>query len=427
MANIKHSSPYDVIIVGAGIAGSTLAAALASGSHGLRIALVEARPSPAHALPEKGFSVHDFEPRVSALTHASCSTMQRLGVWPGVPPDRCCRFKSMRVWDARGSGQIDFNCKDIGAEKLGCVVENNVLAAALREHLQTQGSVYLRDGSAVATAHCDSNGANVQLEDGGSLTSTLMVAADGANSPLRETMNMPVRRWDYHQDAIVCTAKNTRPHQDTAWQIFTEQGPLAFLPLPPATDNSADAGRLCSIVWSQSRARAEQLMALDDNEFANALGVAFEHKLGDVEAVSRRFSFPLAQQHAKDYVQSSFALIADAAHSLHPLAGQGLNLGIADAMSLSGKLFEAIEAGRPINDIKYLKRYQRERKTDNLAMLAAVESFYHLYQRDLPLTLRWLRNEGMRTVANTAWLKRLILRHAMGAQDSANNSEKGYA
>ncbi|NNC55166.1 MAG: UbiH/UbiF/VisC/COQ6 family ubiquinone biosynthesis hydroxylase, partial [Pseudomonadales bacterium] len=344
----------------------------------------------------RGLSVHDFDARVSALTHASCAFMQQLGVWPLVPAGRICPFQTMQVWDARGSARINFQAADIGEKQLGNIVENSVLAAALRQRLQAQSAVQLHHGSAVAAATCEPSGATVELESGRTLEAKLLVAADGANSPLRQRMDMPVRGWDYLQDAIVCTVKTASDHQHTAWQVFTDDGPLAFLPLTNTQANAANAGSLCSIVWSQSRERAQLLMNMDDAEFARALTLAFEGRLGEVEEVSRRFSFPLTQQHAIDYVQNSFALIADAAHSLHPLAGQGLNLGIADAKSLSGRIFDAIEAGCPVNDMKYLKRYQRERKTDNLAMLAAVEGFHRLYQRDLPLTLRWLRNEGMR-------------------------------
>ncbi|MGB5325142.1 MAG: UbiH/UbiF/VisC/COQ6 family ubiquinone biosynthesis hydroxylase [Pseudomonadales bacterium] len=427
---------YDVIIVGGGIAGSTLAIALVAAgatTSGLRVALVEAREFPATAFDPLKVSINDYDPRVSALTHASCEFYRQLSVWPAVQARRCCPFRAMRVWDARGSASIDFEADEIGEHELGFVVENRVLAAALLEQLVTGRRVALYDGVAVDDATISAGRATVTLADGSVLGADLLVAADGAGSPLREMMSIPVRRWDYGQDAIVCTVATEHPHQHTAWQVFTEEGPLAFLPLAAKAgglfangDNdtgeinpSAEQGtHLCSIVWSQTRDRAAALMSLADEEFQQALARALEKRLGKIVDVSRRHSFPLRQHHAVDYVREGFALLADAAHGLHPLAGQGLNLGIGDVRELADSVRAAVTARRSPGDLACLKRYQRARKTDNLAMLAAVESFHRLYQREVPLTLRWLRNEGMRAVDRQYWLKQRILRYAMGVTDT---------
>lgn len=405
---------FDVAVVGGGVAGCTLAAALAD-LPGLAIAVVEARE-----FPGTGFSactgehegVGDFDARVSALTHASCSAYESMGVWPGVLARRCSNYRAMQVWDARGSAQIRFDAAAVGQQRLGCVVENSVLLSALLDHLAGRKAVTLYQGKALADASLAGGAAHLSLDGGTNFSAALLVAADGAQSPLREAMGFPVRRWDYGQDAIVCTVETTLPHGQTAWQLFTDYGPLAFLPLSRASVEGDQ--QLCSVVWSQSRHLARDLMSLNDADFCSALGDAFEHRLGDITAVSKRFSFPLRQHHAVDYVREGFALLADAAHGLHPLAGQGLNLGIADAMMLASVVGDCIAAKRAPGDLAALKRYQRTRKTDNLAMLAAIEGFHRVYQRDVPLPLRWLRNEGMRFVDRQQWLKDNILRYAMG-------------
>ena len=231
---------FDVIIVGAGIAGSALACALSSGfyaaTRGLRIALVEAHKI-SDTLPARGGEVEGFDTRVSALTRASIDYFEKLGVWSAMTALRSCPFVGMQVWDARGTGEINFNAQAMGVDYLGHIVENRVITAALMSAVREQ-RVDILDGCAVASivlptagqSEQAAGGAQVTLDNGSTLTAGLVVAADGAQSPCRQMLGMPVRAWDYQQDAIVCTVAVSQPHQHTAWQTFTGTGPLAYLP-----------------------------------------------------------------------------------------------------------------------------------------------------------------------------------------------------
>ena len=259
--------------------------------------------------------------------------------------------------------------------------------------------------------HAGSAKATLSLDNGQSLSAGLVVAADGAHSPLRTLLNIPVRAWEYGHDAIVCTVQMEKPHHATAYQRFTRYGPVAFLPLESST---ADAS-ICTIVWSQDKARAAELLALDEDDFCQELAAAIEYRLGDVKAVSRRQAFPLRQMHALEYTRPNVVLVADAAHTIHPLAGQGINLGLADVAELVKTINEALEAEKLISDERLLKRYQRRRKTGNLAMMAIMEGFKRIYQ-PLPLPAMLLRNEGMNFLDKHYLLKQKIIRYAMGVE-----------
>jgi 2-octaprenylphenol hydroxylase len=249
-------------------------------------------------------------------------------------------------------------------------------------------------------------GYRLQLAEGGALSAGLVVGADGAQSRLRQLAALPVREWSYGQRAIVATVAVDGHHRFTAWQRFTDSGPLAFLPL------SAD-GRLCSIVWSQEDAEAERLMALDDDAFRAALGRAFEQRLGEITACSRRVCLPLQQRHAIDYVRPGLALVADAAHTIHPLAGQGINLGIQDVAALAEEVRRGVARGLSPGHEEVLSRYQRRRKPGNLAMMAGMEGFKHLFGHREP-AVRWLRNQGLQRMDGLPGLKARVIRHAMG-------------
>lgn len=425
-----NSEHYDVVIVGAGIAGSALACALctdkaANATHSkLRIALVEARHL-ASGWPPCDNSIDDFDPRVSALTVASQKLFESIDVWPTIAQQRISPFNHMHVWDAEGTGEIDFDAADVRAPVLGHIVENRVTVAALLNKVREHSNIRLYDGQPVASlalnhanvkSESKSSQPQITLADGSTLSGSLIVAADGANSPLRTMADLSVREWDYQHDALVCTVKVERSHQQTAWQRFTPFGPLAFLPLFHSVADELDqthTQRYCSIVWSQTREQTAQAMKLNDADFCAALARAFECRLGAVEACSKRFSFPLRQRHAINYVKPGFALVADAAHAIHPLAGQGINLGLADVQVLANCISEARARGQSIGDIAVLARYQRERKGDNLAMMAAVEGFKRLFE-PLPLPLRWLRNAGMNVLEKNTGLKNRIIKHAMG-------------
>ena len=391
----------DLIIVGAGMVGSSLALALAGS--GLRILLVDGG-----ALEPAPFDpTAPFEPRVSALSEASRRILARLGAWEGILARRAAPYTAMQVWDGSGTGQIHFSAASVHAAVLGHIVENRVVQDALLERLQDSG-VELLAHARLEQLRRSGSGWLLQLADGRELRTPLLVAADGAHSAVRRLAGCATREWDYLHQAIVTSVRCEQPHQATAWQRFTDDGPLAFLPLDRGGDR-----HWCSIVWSCTPAEAERLMALDDAAFAQALGRAFEQRLGAVLAVDPRLCIPLRQRHAKRYVEPGLALIGDAAHVIHPLAGQGVNLGFLDAATLAEVLLHARARGEQLADARVLGRFERRRMPHNLAMMAAMEGFERLFQADR-LPLRWLRNAGLRLMDGHHEAKGLFVRQALG-------------
>jgi len=391
----------DLIIVGAGMVGSTLALALKNS--GLDVLLVDGSPLTSTAFQPN----QPFEPRVVALSLASQRILERVSAWPGIAQRRLCPYRHMHVWDGSGTGKIDFSARSVHAEVLGHIVENRIVQDALLEQLHNS-TVQLLAHSRVAQLRRSGAGWLMYLEDGNSIRSSLIIAADGANSSIRRLAGCATREWDYLHHAIVTSIRCEKPHQDTAWQRFTDDGPLALLPL-----QHADGQNWCSIVWSVPAEQAQQLMALNDEAFCTALGQASEHRLGRIEHADQRHSIALRQRHAKRYVAPGLALIGDAAHSIHPLAGQGVNLGLLDAAVLAEVLLHGLQRGENIASERLLSRFERRRMPHNLAMMAAMEGFQHLFQADT-LAVRWLRNSGLACVDNFDEGKALFVRHALG-------------
>ncbi len=403
---MADSRYFDIVIVGAGIAGAALAVAL-SGA-GLSIALVEAQALESPALPQ-ACDLHNFDPRVSALTPRSRALLEKLGAWEAIVAYRYCSYNHMTVWDAEGTGQIEFDRAEVNAPALGHIVENRAIVSALLTRVRAAADISLLSPAALLTCtRQDSTRMLLELDAGGSLEADLLVAADGALSRVREMMGFRSREWDYGHRAIVATVEVAHPHEATAWQRFLPSGPLALLPLP-----GADGHHYCSIVWSMQEHLVDEVLALEDQAFCAALEAACEARLGAVLGSSRRFAYPLRQRHAVDYVQPGVALVADAAHTIHPLAGQGINLGLQDVAVLA----EEIVAGRAravsAGQLELLRRYQRRRKGENLVMMTAMDGFKRLFEQQ-SLPLRWLRNAGMRKVDQLLPLKQQLMRHAMG-------------
>ena len=391
----------DLIIVGAGMVGSALALALKDS--GLNILLLDGG-----SMAVRPFSGEaPFEPRVSALSMASQRLLERLQVWPGVQARRASPYAQMQVWDGSGTGSIHFSAASVHAESLGHIVENRVVQDALLEAL-FDSEVGLLPNARLEQLRRDGDDWLLQLVDGRQLRTPLLVAADGANSSVRQMAGCATREWDYLHHAIVTSVRCADAHQATAWQRFTDDGPLAFLPLRRGEDE-----HWCSIVWSTVPEEARRLMALDDQAFRQALGKAFEWRLGEVLEVDPRLCIPLRQRHAKRYIQPGLALIGDAAHTIHPLAGQGVNLGFLDAATLAEVLLHALRRGEALASEKTLSRFERRRMPHNLAMMAAMEGFQRLFQAD-PLSVRWLRNSGLNLVDGLAEAKALFVRQALG-------------
>lgn len=394
---------FDIAVVGAGVVGSC--AALALSELPLRVVLIEARAAAASV------AASGFDPRVMALNAHAQSLLQRLGVWASVSSARRTSYHSMRVWDGDGSGAIAFSAAAAGCAELGAIVEQHALLEALQQRLQQREVTQLQPATVVQERRRD--GAMVlQLDDGSQLSATLVVAADGAQSPLRQRLGFATRSWSYGQDAIITTLRTSLRHGATAYQRFTEHGPLALLPLGGADGD----GHHCSLVWSQSSVEAARLMALDDGDFCRQLTLASESVLGSIEGCDQRYCVPLAQRHAVDYVQANVALIGDAAHAIHPLAGQGVNLGLKDVAALTAVVAAALEVeggAALLGDSALLRRYQRRRQPDNLATMAAMEGLKRLFGSRSPL-LRVLRNSGLNLFDNQAQLKRWVVAAANG-------------
>ncbi|RLQ23469.1 FAD-binding protein [Seongchinamella sediminis] len=400
------SSQYDVVIIGAGIAGTALAAALAGS--GLSLALVEAQPLQRKPLPDAR-DVHSYDARVSALTPISIAFLDRLGAWAGVAGYRHCAYSHMTVWDADGTGRIEFDRAELDVPALGHIVENRAIVDGLLAALEGATDIAVHSPDSLQSCQRDDDGTLVlALESGECLRARLVVGADGALSRVRQMLEFRTREWDYGHRALVCTVQTAREHQHTAWQRFLPTGPLAFLPLPGKPGES-----FSSIVWSLQDEVAEEVLALADADFCLRLGVAFEETLGPVLATSPRFAFPLRQRHAVDYIQPGVALVADAAHTIHPLAGQGINLGLLDVAVLAEELLRAHERGLQPGRMDVLSRYQRRRKGDNLLMMGAMDGFKRLFEQQA-LPVRWLRNAGMRGVGRIAPLKQRLMRQALG-------------
>ena len=396
---------FDLVVVGAGMVGATLARALADTS--LRIALLDAMPldQPLTArTTESG-----YDPRVSALSAASENILANLDAWQRIDPAYRSAYRYMCVWDGAGTGQVRFDASALGENRLGHIVENWRVQQAVLDSLAPTGVTLLGGRQVTGLVH-GPDGWSVQLADGECLQAPLIVAADGARSRLREMAGFAMREWDYLHHALVTTVRTEKPHAATAWQSFLDTGPLAFLPL-----NDRDGQHYCSLVWSLLPEDAQRIMALDQQAFIAELEAAIEGRLGQVLHADQRHCIPLRQRHARRYVQPGLALIGDAAHSIHPLAGQGVNLGLLDVAELSAVIRAALQRGEDIASLAVLQRYERRRMGANLTMMAAMEGFERLFHADA-LPLRWLRNTGMRWVDGMDRLKTGIVRRALGLE-----------
>lgn len=390
---------YDLIIAGGGMVGSTLACALHDAD--LKIALLEGAPL------ERIRPGEETDLRVSAINRASQRIFAAVDAWNDMTAWRVSPFRDMRVWDAGGFGQIHFDSATLGEPLLGWIIENRVIQYTLLERARQLPAVELLCPAALETAWSeDTNHWRVRLTDGREFTTRLLVGADGAQSKVRELAEIDTRGWSYHQKALVANVRTAEPHQETAWQRFLPTGPLAFLPLHD--------GR-CSIVWSTTPEQADQLLALDEYDFAHMLTEAFERRLGEIVRVGPRGAFPLRLQHARAYVKPGLALIGDAAHVVHPLAGQGVNLGLLDAATLAEVLLDGLAAGHEVGALRVLRRYERWRKSDNLPMLGIMDGFKRLFGNSLP-PVRLLRNLGLNLTDAAGPLKNLIARRAMGLE-----------
>ncbi|MFC3283843.1 UbiH/UbiF/VisC/COQ6 family ubiquinone biosynthesis hydroxylase [Litchfieldella rifensis] len=392
----------EVIVVGGGMVGTTLAALL--GEAGVAVCVLDARPGPVDGDAGRGQPAM----RVSALTEVSRRLFAHLGVWSAMTARRVTPYTAMQVWDGQGSGEIRFAAEQAGVPTLGHIVENDVILAALEARLAELPAVEQVFDAQVGDLQHDDRGRRVTLKDGRAYSAPLVVAADGARSRLRTLAGIEAEARDTGHRAVVTTVRVALPHAGVARQVFLPTGPLAFLPL---TMDGED--RYCSIVWSTTPDEAERLTGLTREALGVALEEAFERRLGRVEVIDAAVSFALAQRHAASYVSSGLALVGDAAHNIHPLAGQGVNLGLMDVAVLAEELLRARSRGAELGDVRVLSRYARRRRGDNAAMLAMMDGFRLLFGARHP-AWQLARNLGLSGVDRLTPLKRLLMRQAIG-------------
>ncbi|MCS4502950.1 2-octaprenylphenol hydroxylase [wastewater metagenome] len=385
---------YDLLVQGGGMIG--LATALAAADGGARVALLDREPP----RPWQGGEVRQ---RVSALNLASERLLTGLGVWPEILAERAGRFEAIHAEDAASEARVRFEAADAGLAHLGHIVENELVCAMLAARAPQAGVSRLAPG-AIAEWTPEAEGLDVRLEDGRRLRTRLLVGADGAGSAVRTRAGIHARVAPYGQEAVVANVTTGARHGHAARQRFLEGGPLAFLPL-------AD-GR-CSIVWSLPADEAEVTAGLSDAAFTTLLDEAGGSLVGGIESVGPRARFPLRRLHAERYIDERVALVGDAAHVIHPLAGQGANLGFRDAATLAEGVVTALAAGRDPGGRGLLRRYERARRGDNHAMQLAMDAFHAAFTRHDPLLVR-LRGAGFGTADRVPPLRRAFMRAATG-------------
>jgi 2-octaprenylphenol hydroxylase len=387
---------FDIIVVGGGIVGLTQALALKNS--GLSVAVVESHIS-------QGMPCGDPQLRVSALTLASENILHNLGVWQHLDPKRLCSYVDMQVWDQDSFGKIEFSAHQVQIQQLGHIVENQAIRHSLWQQAQNSDYIELLAPRKIEQLVFGQQECFITLDDSSQLTARLVIGADGANSVVKKHANLAQTFWDYDQHAIVATVKTVMPHKNTARQIFTSTGPLAFLPLWDPHH--------CSIVWSQDEPKAAELLKLSNDEFNKALTAAFDCTLGLCELVSDRQSYPLKMRYTRKWVDNRVAIIGDAAHTIHPLAGQGANLGILDAAALAEQIIKLVEQNKDFGLAKNLRPFERWRKTEAVKMVAAMEGFKRLFAGDQPVK-KLIRDTGLSLANHSSFTKQKIIQHAMG-------------
>ena len=395
----------DVLIVGGGMVGSTLAAAL--GGAGLAVVLVD-RADPGHQLEAA------FDGRTSAIAHGSQRGLAAIGLWAALAPD-AEPILEIRVSDGASPLFLHYDHREVGDAPLGYIIENRAIRRALFAHVGGLDSVTVKAPMSLAQLETRPGAVEATLGDGTVVRAALAVGADGPRSWLRRQAGIALTEWRYKQTGIVCTMAHAAPHRGIAHERFLPAGPFAVLPM--TDDRTVAPGRLgrhrSSIVWTEREALAPAMLALDDDAFSDELAERFGPHLGRVRVVGPRWSYPLALHHAESYVAPRLALIGDAAHLIHPIAGQGLNLGLRYVAALAEVLVDARRLGLDIGSADVLARYQRWRRFDNTVLVAATDSLNRLFSNDVAV-VRLVRDLGLGAVNRIAPLKRLFMRHAMG-------------
>ena len=401
------SAQPTVLIAGAGVVGLATAALLATGrcADRLRVHVLDARAPPP-------WRADDVDLRVYALSRASQRVLEQVGAWWSIAARRACAYRRMHVWEGPDPhrGALEFDSADIGEPDLGHIVEDGLIRTALVDVLNAARNAEVTTGAAVESVVSEPRAVVARLAGGRTLRGTLLVAADGSDSAVRRLLTLPVAALSYGQTALVTHVASAKPHRETAWQRFLPGGPLAFLPLVDGRS---------SVVWSSPNERAAELIAAAPDAFLAELTGASAGVLGELASCSARAGFPLQALHALRYCAPRAALVGDAAHTVHPLAGQGMNLGLLDAAALARVVEDALLAGEDPGDLKVLRRYERERKGANVEMLLALDALHRVFA--LPSWAAPLRGAGLRAVDRSGVAKRFFMRRALGLNAGSKN------
>lgn len=388
----------DVIIVGAGIIGGVCACLMAQA--GLRVIVLESGIRQVNSLKQN-------DPRIFAISLASKKILEQAGAWRRLNAEDKGHYRKMHVWDEQGVGEVHFDSAQICQPTLGYIIPYQAIADALQEKMLDTDNIRCLWSVEPTAIRNEQDVITVKTSDELQFRGRLLIAADGSNSTVRQLANIHYLKHDYGQSALGCTVMTERPHEEVARQRFLKKGPLAFLPMADPHQSA--------VVWSTSPDRAQRLKELDQAAFHFELAEAFAHVLGDITSSSERVVFPLSRAQAEHYTRPRLALIGDSAHSIHPLAGLGANLGLLDAATLTETVLAAHQRGRDFGRHTVLRRYERWRKGENRNMLYLMDGFKLLFENQQPF-LTWLRNAGMDGVDSLPFIKQVIMKRATGLE-----------
>jgi 2-polyprenylphenol 6-hydroxylase len=385
----------EVVVAGAGITGITLAHLLSV--NGISCLVLD---------QSGGYEpTVSYDPRAISITPASARVLSSINIWQKLPLDKIGKYHGIHVWDEHSNGEIYFDCADICEPVLGYIIEQTQLQNTLYQAMSYNPNILHLTQERVSSINNQENNIIIETDNGVCIKADLLVAADGINSGVRSIAGLDFLQHDYCQKAIACVVKTSLPHENIARQRFLSRGPLAFLPMvDPHT---------CAIVWSTEPVVAKGLLELDDEAFAGQLQQAFEFRLGDVISCQPRVEFSLFRANANRYFDGRCVLVGDAAHNVHPMAGQGANMGILDIASLAELVVTAKKANRNIASRTVLRRYERWRKAENNQMILAMEATKYLFEQNNDL-INNLKSTGLNVINSLPIVKGSIMRYAMG-------------